>query len=165
MDVLLKHIGKLYTPQRHKSFGIIHEYGPCHLLISDGIIAQIIENDASLPPADQTIDVGHKTVLPGFVDAHTHPVFWKTREDEFIMRIQGKSYEEIAAAGGGIRNSVRRFREASTQEIKKVTRHRLSRFFEYGTTTIEAKSGYGLSLEDERRSLEIIAELNAAISS
>jgi len=65
------------------------------------------------------------------------------------MRIQGKSYEEIAEAGGGIRNSVRRFREASKEEIKKITRKRISRFFEYGTTTIEAKSGYGLSFESE----------------
>ena len=72
---------------------------------------------------------------------------------------QGKSYEEIAEAGGGIRNSVRRFREADKAEIKKVTRHRLNRFLEHGTTTIEAKSGYGLSTRDEIKSLEIISEL------
>jgi imidazolonepropionase len=98
--------------------------------------------------------------LPGFIDAHTHPVFWKTREAEFIMRIEGKSYEEIAAAGGGIRNSARHFRTAGKEEIKEITRKRIRTFFEYGTTTIEAKSGYGLSPESEIKALEIISELN-----
>jgi imidazolonepropionase len=77
-----------------------------------------------------------------------------------MMRIEGKSYEAIAAAGGGIRNSVRRFRELNKNEIKAITQKKTAKFFEYGTTTIEAKSGYGLSLEDEIKSLEIINELN-----
>jgi imidazolonepropionase len=94
------------------------------------------------------------------VDAHTHPVFWKTREQEFIMRLRGKSYEQIAAAGGGIRNSAREFQKAAKGDIKALTARRLSTFLEYGTTTIEAKSGYGLTVADEIKSLEIIAELN-----
>lgn len=161
MKVQVTNIGKLYTPAIDKSFGSVRELGPCSILISNGIIEQINDNPYASPTADRIIDAQHKTVLPGFVDAHTHPVFWKTREDEFIMRIQGKSYEQIAAAGGGIRNSVRRFREAKKEDIKQVTKKRLVRFFEYGTTTIEAKSGYGLSVEDEIRTLEIINELNA----
>lgn len=97
--------------------------------------------------------------LPGFVDPHTHPVFFKTREGEFSLRVMGKSYEEIAAAGGGIRNSVRVFRQASFDELSELTYQRIRRFLEFGTTTIEAKSGYGLSLEDELKSLRILKKV------
>ena len=97
--------------------------------------------------------------LPGFVDPHTHPVFFKTREGEFALRVMGKSYEEIAAAGGGIRNSVRVFRQASFDELSELTYQRIRRFLEFGTTTIEAKSGYGLSLEDELKSLRILKKV------
>lgn len=106
------------------------------------------------------INASGKTVTPGLIDPHTHPVFFLTREVEFEMRIQGKSYEEIAAAGGGIRNSVRAVRQAGKEELKAKVLPRLRRFLELGTTTIEAKSGYGLSFEDEVKSLEIIKELN-----
>ncbi len=160
MTTLIKNISKLYTPLSGKPYGHIHEIDRVALLINNGKIDSIIHNQKNFPDADETIDAEGSTVLPGFVDAHTHPVFWKTREDEFIMRIQGKSYEEIAQAGGGIRNSVRRFREADKAEIKDATRKRISKFLEYGTTTIEAKSGYGLSTNDEIKSLEIIDELN-----
>ena len=160
MTTFIKNISKLYTPLSGKPYGHIHEIECIALLINEGKIDSIIQNQNNLPIADETIDADGTTVLPGFIDAHTHPVFWKTREDEFIMRIQGKSYEEIARAGGGIRNSVRRFREADKAQIKEVTRKRISKFLEYGTTTIEAKSGYGLSTKDEIKSLEIINELN-----
>ena len=160
MSLLIKNIGNLYTPLNDSAYGEVEHITNCHIYIENHTITRIIREGA-LPEAESVIDAQGQTVLPGFVDAHTHPVFWLTREAEFIMRIQGKSYEEIAQAGGGIRNSVRRFREASKEEIKTVTRRRLSRFFEYGTTTIEAKSGYGLSFEDEIKSLEIIKELAA----
>ena len=160
MTTFIKNISKLYTPLSGKPYGHIHEIEGVALIINEGKIDSIIQNQNNLPIADETIDADGTTVLPGFIDAHTHPVFWKTREDEFIMRIQGKSYEEIARAGGGIRNSVRRFREADKAQIKEVTRKRISKFLEYGTTTIEAKSGYGLSTKDEIKSLEIINELN-----
>jgi imidazolonepropionase len=114
-------------------------------------------------PDIQKIDGNNCLAIPGFVDPHTHPVFHKTREEEFKMRIQGKSYEEIAAAGGGIRNSVRAFRQASFEEIAKLTYHRIHKFLEYGTTTIEAKSGYGLSLEDELKALRILKKLSKLI--
>jgi imidazolonepropionase len=159
-SLYLKKISKLYTPDTSAVFGTVKEYTNIGVLIEDGIILKINESGINSISADQEIDCSGKTVLPGFVDSHTHPVFWKTREDEFIMRVQGKSYEEIAEAGGGIRNSVRRFREAAKGEIKDATRERLRTFLEYGTTTIEAKSGYGLSTEDEIKSLEIIRELS-----
>ena len=110
-------------------------------------------------PAAGVIDGQNCWAFPGFVDPHTHPVFYKTREAEFGMRIAGKSYEEIAAAGGGIRNSVRAFRQASFDEIAERTVPRIRKFLEYGTTTIEAKSGYGLSTADELKSLRILKKL------
>jgi imidazolonepropionase len=161
MKLLLKNIDRLYTPLTQARYGEIETLQQVHLLIEDGQISSILSRDERLPDADQTIDAVGKTLLPGFVDAHTHPVFWKTREDEFILRTQGKSYEEIAAAGGGIRNSVRRFREAGKEQIKAITAKRIARFFEFGATTIEAKSGYGLSTLDELKALEIISELNS----
>ena len=111
----------------------------------------------------EKMDVKGKLVFPGFVDPHTHPVFWKTREEEFEMRLQGRSYEEIAAAGGGIRNSVRALRTASEDELFDVSLERTKKFLEYGTTTIEAKSGYGLSFEDEMKSLRVIKRMNEAL--
>ncbi len=99
-------------------------------------------------------------VSPGFVDPHTHPVFYGTREEEFGMRLSGMKYLEIAKAGGGIRNSARRFRDASKTDIKKQTRGVLKRLLKHGITTIEAKSGYGLSFESEIRSLVILKELD-----
>ncbi len=103
------------------------------------------------------LDARGGTVVPGFVDAHTHPVFAGTREDEFEMRTRGATYVEIAAAGGGILSSVRGVRAASAEELLAGLLLRLDRFLELGTTTVEAKSGYGLSLADEIKSLEVIA--------
>jgi len=159
MSLLLKNISNLYTPVSDGIYGEIRHLQDVSIYLEQGKIAGIFEQGSELPTAEKKIDASGLTVLPGFIDAHTHPVFWKTREDEFIMRVEGKSYEEIAEAGGGIRNSVRRFREADKQEIKEATRERIVTFLEFGVTTIEAKSGYGLSTEDEIESLEIIQEL------
>jgi imidazolonepropionase len=160
MNCLITHIGNLYTPHPGLPYGQFEHLKNCQIFIHEGVITDIFQMNQTLPDVDEVIDVKGGTVMPGFVDAHTHPVFWRTREEEFQMRIQGKSYEEIAEAGGGIRNSVRQFRETSKADIKSITKTRISRFLEYGTTTIEAKSGYGLSTEDEIKSLEIIKELN-----
>ena len=102
------------------------------------------------------------TLIPGFVDAHTHPVFAGTREEEFESRVAGASYLEIAAAGGGIASSVKGVRGASAEELLVALLLRLDRFLELGTTTVEAKTGYGLSPEDEMKCLEVIAAADAA---
>jgi imidazolonepropionase len=115
----------------------------------------------ALHPRATRIDARGGTVVPGFVDAHTHPVFAGTREDEFEMRTRGATYVEIAQAGGGILSSVRGVRTASEDELLARLLVRLDRFLALGTTTIEAKSGYGLSLEDELKSLRVIARARA----
>ena len=104
------------------------------------------------------LDAQGGAVVPGFVDAHTHPVFHGTREDEFELRTQGKTYVEIAAAGGGILASVRGVRAASKEELLRGLLARLARFLALGTTTVEAKSGYGLSVADELKCLEVLAQ-------
>ncbi len=118
------------------------------------------EHDTRFPAADTILDAEGGCVLPGFVDPHTHPVWAGSREDEFNRRLAGASYMEIARSGGGINATVRATRAASFQELLAGTMGRLDTFLRHGTTTIEAKSGYGLDLETEVRMLEVIREAN-----
>jgi imidazolonepropionase len=97
--------------------------------------------------------------LPGFVDSHTHPIFAGTRANEYDLRARGKSYQEIAQAGGGILAGVRQLRGATLDQLTDVAGRYFQQFLSHGTTTIEAKSGYGLSLPEEVKSLEAIAIL------
>lgn len=107
--------------------------------------------------AREVLDAKGGTVVPGFVDAHTHPVFAGTREDEFELRASGASYVEIAAAGGGILSTTGGVRGASKEQLTAQLAVRLDRFLALGTTTVEAKSGYGLTADDELKCLEAIA--------
>jgi len=102
------------------------------------------------------IDCGGRVVLPGFVDSHTHPAFTHPRLVDFERRISGASYEEIAAAGGGIRSSIDGVRKASKTALTQKVSAVLADMARHGTTTVEAKSGYGLNLESELKSLEAI---------
>lgn len=107
-------------------------------------------------PGAEEYDAGGRVVTPGFVDSHTHPLFAGTREAEFALRAEGADYEAIARAGGGIRNSVLRTRSASDSEITAGLARHLGAMLFLGTTTVEAKSGYGLDLATEIRCLEIL---------
>ncbi len=110
--------------------------------------------------AEKVIDASGKTVMPGFVDPHTHLVFAGSREDEFEMRIEGASYMEILQKGGGILKTVRETRRASEEQLVENCKKTLDVMLEHGTTTVEAKSGYGLTLKDEIKCLKVIQRLN-----
>ncbi len=107
------------------------------------------------------IDCAGKVVIPGFVDSHTHPVFVNPRLVDFEKRIEGASYEEIASAGGGIRSSLDAVRKASKSTLRDRVLHALRAMAAHGTTTVEAKSGYGLTVESELKSLEAIRSASA----
>ncbi len=102
------------------------------------------------------IDAGGRVVLPGFVDSHAHPVFVQPRLGDFEARLKGKSYSQIAAEGGGILSTVAGVRAAGAEELAKGLAYRTERFLECGTTTLEAKSGYGLDLDSELKILRVI---------
>lgn len=130
------------------------------LLAGDRILAcgprAAVHRQAAERGPHRQVDVEGRCVIPGLVDPHTHPVFGGSREDEFVMRIKGRPYTEIAAAGGGIRSTVRATRAASAEELSARLRRHADRFLDHGTTTIEAKSGYGLDTEQELKLLRVI---------
>ncbi len=134
------------------------------VLIEDGIIKEFGHHSTFNIQLStiETIDAKGGFVLPSFVDSHTHLVFAKTREEEFVMRINGKSYEEIADAGGGILNSAKKLQSMSENELFDSTLIRLHEVIKFGTGAIEIKSGYGLTVKDELKMLRVIARLKEA---
>jgi imidazolonepropionase len=169
IDLLVHSASELATPlgcepRGGRSLGEISTSRDSAVAIHNGRIAAVGPS-ADLRrayAATRELDAGGALVVPGFVDAHTHPVFAGTREDEFELRTLGRSYLDIAAAGGGILSSVRGVRSSSKEQLLRLLLARLDRFLELGTTTIEAKTGYGLSLAEERKCLEVLAEAAAA---
>jgi imidazolonepropionase len=143
-----------------RELGIVENAG---MLIQDGRITAIGSADEIRSKAQKytVIDAQGHCVTPGFVDAHTHLVFAGNRADEFEKRIAGATYQEIAASGGGILRTVRLTREASEDELLAAARRHRDWMLRSGTTTIEAKSGYGLDHETELKMLRVIARLNA----
>jgi imidazolonepropionase len=133
------------------------------LLVRDGSIAAVDSraNIEALPEARaaEKLDVGGRVVLPGFVDAHTHLIHAASRAEEYELKILGASYEEIARKGGGILNSVKKLRAATGEALKLRAHAALKEFAAHGTTTIEAKSGYGLDAASELRILRLHTEL------
>lgn len=110
---------------------------------------------------DEVLSAEGCVVMPGFVDSHSHPIFMESRVREYELRIQGRSYQEIAAMGGGILSSMAAVRKAPLAALVQVSQARIQRFLEHGTTTLEAKSGYGLDLENEVKMLEVIQRLQS----
>ena len=165
--ILLIHASQLLTlreepvPRRGSE---MHDLGVINdgaLLMSDGKIVSVGTTDEvsrnDLAAKAEEFDCRGKVLLPGFVDSHTHPVFIAPRLVDFEKRIAGAGYEEIAEAGGGIRSSIRGVREASVEELAEHVLQSLREMAAFGTTTVEAKSGYGLSLESEIKSLKAIS--------
>src|SRR5215216_5651526 len=133
------------------------------MLVRGGLIEKVGRREEVEPlmgDGCEVFDAGGRVVTPGFVDAHAHPVFAGDRADEFEKRAAGVSYQEMAAAGGGIRSTVRRTRAATEAELFAVALRRERWFLRTGTTTVEAKSGYGLSTEDELKMLRVVRRLN-----
>jgi imidazolonepropionase len=153
------------APRRGRALSDPGVIGDAALLVSEGRIASVgrrrdIERHPLARKAGK-LDLGGSVVLPGFVDSHTHLVFAATRADEHEHRISGATYEEIAHAGGGILSSVRALRRASFEALEARALIALRRFAEHGTTTIEAKSGYGLDAASELKTLRLHRTLAA----
>ena len=141
-----------------RELAIIHDGA---MLIRDGRIEAVGARgkiEVLIDNGTQRIDAGGRVVTPGFVDAHTHLVFAGNRADEFEMRCSGTTYQEIARQGGGIRSTVRRTRDATESDLLTTAQKHALWFLRGGTTTIEAKSGYGLTVEAEMKILRVVRE-------
>lgn len=130
--------------------------------VQGGVVAAIggLDDLRSHFPGAREFDCGNGLLMPGFVDSHTHGIFGRLRYDEQEMRAAGLDYMEIARRGGGIHSSVRDLRQRSEDELYALARGRLLRLASFGTTTVEVKSGYGLTVDDELKTLRVIARLS-----
>jgi imidazolonepropionase len=168
-DAAILHAGQIATPKgpapkRGKDLGRLEILEGGFVAMKDGRIEAAgpmseFQKTVELSPGFTVIDASGKVVLPGFVDPHTHAVYAGSRVAEFVRRLEGKSYEEIAAAGGGIMSTVRMTRKAGEDELFETGLKNLRSMLRHGTTAAEVKSGYGLSLEDELKQLRVIKKL------
>jgi imidazolonepropionase len=153
------------TARRGRAQGEIFRLSQPAVRAEDGVLVFVgtetdYRREYAGRPADFTLDATGRTLLPGFVDAHTHPVWVGDRGAEIGRRLAGESYASIAASGGGILATVRATRAATDEELSGAVHRRLRAMLEHGSTTIEAKSGYGLTAEDEIRALRLLRELD-----
>lgn len=159
---LAGHSSEPKTGKQMKNLGIIEKGAVA--VFNDKIIAcgtlEEVTDEVSISSNTVEIDATNKVVMPGFIDCHTHLVFAGSREDEFEQRLTGASYLDILRSGGGILNTVRATRAASKDELIKKSLGHLDTMLAFGTTTIEAKSGYGLTIKDELKQLQVIKKLN-----
>jgi imidazolonepropionase len=133
-------------------------------LLSRGGRLEWVGEETALPPdpIDEDYDLGGAWVTPGLIDCHTHLVFAGSRANEYAERLRGRSYEEIARAGGGILSTVRAVRAANEQQLFDESAPRLAALLAEGVTTVEIKSGYGLTLADEAKMLRVARRLGRA---
>ncbi len=164
--MLIHHISQLIpltsNPQFGKDLGTLNIIEDGAVLIRNDCIEAVGSQESLLQKYtnEPRLDAGGKVVMPGFVDPHTHLVFAGDRAAEFEMRLQGKTYMEIMAAGGGINSTVRATRAASLEDLLSWTRKRCWDLLHHGTTTVEAKSGYGLEIKSEKLQLEVLLRLD-----
>ncbi|GIV97763.1 MAG: imidazolonepropionase [Herpetosiphonaceae bacterium] len=168
-DLLITHVGRLITcaaadgPKRGAAQHEIEAIHDAAIAVGSGRILAVGLTEAldgRFAPA-RRIDAAGGLVTPGFVDPHTHACYAGDRADEFELRIAGATYQQIMAAGGGIMRTVRATRAASVEQLVAETRPRLDRMLAHGTTTVEIKTGYGLTTEDELKMLDALARLDA----
>lgn len=171
MRKLFTHIAAIHgiedTPQamfRGKEMSRVARIDNAWLLVENGQFAAwgSMQED-ELPEADETITLTGLEVLPGLVDSHTHCIFAEPRSAEWEMRLKGASYEEIAAAGGGILNSAAKLRDMDEEWLYEQSLGRVQQMIAHGTTTLEIKSGYGLSLESELKMLRIARRIGKKV--
>jgi imidazolonepropionase len=174
VDVLVVHADQLITlegpneaPRTGDALAQIGLVPGGALAAADGVIVSVgtseqVQDETALAPGGVRIDARGRVVLPGFVDAHTHLIHAGSRIDEFEQRLAGATYQEIAGRGGGIVSTMRATRAASEEDLIALGRARLDRMLRLGTTTVEAKSGYGLSTADEVKCLRAAHRLGAA---
>ncbi len=149
-------------PQRGKRLGQLGIIENGAVLIREGTLVEVGNSQALLTayPDEMRFDAQGCVVMPGFIDPHTHLPWSGDRADEFEMRLMGKSYHEIMSSGGGINNTVTSTRASSDESLLHETRQRARDIFRHGTTTAEAKSGYGLAFESELRLIHTIMQLD-----
>jgi len=161
--LIIENVGELFLPAAAgapvRNDCEIRSLRGAYVCIEGGIIVDF-GGGSSPSGGSDTIDARGGAVIPGLIDSHTHLVFAGTREDEFAMRCAGKSYLEIAKAGGGIQRTVAAVRAASLDELVELALARLGRMLSYGVTTAEVKSGYGLNVDDEIKMLEAVRKLS-----
>lgn len=164
VDILIKNAQEIITLKGPNSPRIKEQMGNLSIIINGSIAVNdgiIVEVGKSLNyKAEKTIDASGKIVMPGFVDPHTHLVFAGSREFELDMKLKGLSYMDILKKGGGIFYTVNETRKASIESLIKQSKAHLNTMFSYGTTTCEAKSGYGLETDTEIKILKIQKKLN-----
>ncbi len=162
--VILRNIGELIVvppgPIGGRAMGRVPRIASAAVLMEDGRIGWFgRESQLNAPAGCPTIDARGGCVVPGLIDCHTHAVFAGSREHEFVQRIEGKSYAQIAHEGGGILVTVEAVRKATCEELTALALPRLQRMLRNGVTTAEIKSGYGLTVEDELKMLKAVRNL------
>jgi imidazolonepropionase len=168
MDLVIRKCSQVLTlagensqPRTRKGLEDLGIKDNAYVAVDKGAIAEV--GIGKPPTADRVIDASGCTVMPGFVDPHTHLVFAGSRENDLLLKLEGKSYMDILNAGGGILSTVRFTREATKEELKELVLGYIDKFVMHGTTTIEAKTGYGLNKEDEIKCLEVINEIDTPV--